>query len=450
MGEVDFPTWFGVGSYGGLAFSLLAAASVAAYALRLHRGTRRQLARATLTCLICACLMFAPIWWAQARFDLLGPTLDPLEITFWLSWIALVGWSLPLGIAAGFARLAPAQPLTGVVPIPAFAGAVAGRALVVSHPSASDDPGRLIEPLGGRAWGQLIPVEGPFALRPVDLTRQVTLLGREADCDIVVPDDQASRHHAEVRWDHGHVHLVDRASLNGTRVNGQVVLGQVPLRAGDVVEIGSQRYRFMHLATGPGTRVPSGPPAKLAADAEETRKVPSAARAFASASTPLPRLALLLEGEPHAGMRWELNGALITIGRDASCDISLADSSVSRRHAQVVRQASGVYVHDLDSQNGTLVNGDRLIAPAPLRPGDVLRVGEVVLRCEAVTSSGASAPRQAVSGSAAGAVAPASQSAADRAAVAQPNTHTLMSPQSRPPDRPHLAPPRLLPPSAEM
>lgn len=445
MGEVDFPTWFNVGSYGGLAFSLVAAATVASYALRLHRGTRRQLARATLLCLICACLMFAPIWWAQARFDLLGPTLDPREITFWLAWTALLGWSLPLGTAAGFALLAPAQPLTGAVPVPAILAGAAGRAVVISHPSALDDPGRLIEPLGvGRAWGQLMPLEGPFALRPLDLKRQVTLLGREADSDIVVPDDQASRHHAEVRWDHGHVHLVDRASLNGTRVNGQVVLGQVPLRDGDVVEIGGQRYRFIHLAPPSGTRAPSGPPTRAAVDAEETRKVPSAVRApTSSSSTPAPGLALLLDDRPQLGSRWELSGALMTIGRDAGCEIRLSDSSVSRRHAQVVRQATGVYVQDLDSQNGTELNGQRLVAPTPLHPGAVLRIGEVVLRCEASSPRAASDHELAVSGP------PAGASSASHAPLAQPNTHTLLSPKPRSLDRPHLAPPRLIPPRSE-
>ncbi len=442
MSETDFPTWFDAGSYGGLAFSLLVAAAIALYALRLRRGTPRQLARAMLVCLICCCLMFAPIWWAQSRFDLLGPALDPTEIGFWLAWTALLGWSLPLGTALGYALLAASQPLTGAVPVPAHLRGQPRGPTAISHPSALADPGRHIEPLGpGRAWGQLVPVSGPFAQRALPLTLQMTLLGREADCDIVVPDDQASRHHAELRWDHGHVHLVDRGSLNGTRVNGQGVLGQVPLRDGDVIEIGSQRYRFEYLAAPPRAPTPSGP---VATDAEETRKVPSPAAAIIRAPSLPIALALIVGNGPEPGKRWNLDGPLTTVGRDAACEICLPDSSVSRRHAQIVRQASGLYVQDLDSQNGTLLNGKPLLAPAPLRAGDVLQVGELVLRCESTGAPAMAAP------AAAGLPIPESAEpvAAPGVARALPNTHTLLSPQPRPADRPHFAPPRLLPSQA--
>jgi pSer/pThr/pTyr-binding forkhead associated (FHA) protein len=447
MSETDFPTWFDAGSYGGLAFSLLVAAAIALYALRLRRGTPRQLARAMLACLVGCCLMFAPIWWAQSRFDLLGPTLDPTEIGFWLAWTALLGWSLPLGTALGYALLAAPQPLTGAVPVPALLRGQSRSPTPISHPTTPADPGRQIEPLGpGRAWGQLVPVSGPFAQRALPLTLQMTLLGREADCDIVVPDEQASRHHAELRWDHSHVHLVDRGSLNGTRVNGQGVLGRVPLRDGDVIEIGSQRYRFEYLAAPPRALTPSGP---IATDAEETRKVPSPAAAMIRVPSSPIALALIAGNGPEPGKRWSLDAPLMTIGRDVACEICLPDSSVSRRHAQIVRQASGLYVQDLDSQNGTLLNGKPLLAPAPLRAGDVLQVGEVALRCGSTTApalASASDPRVAAP---AAASPPATDAAeAPRVERALPNTHMLLSSQPRPADRPHLAPPRLLPSQA--
>ncbi len=444
MGVVDFPTWFGAGSDGGLVFGLLAAAGIAAYALRLRRGTRRQLARAMLVLLISTCLMFAPIWWAQTRFDMLGPTLQPAEVAFWLGWTALFGWTVPLGIALGFAVLAAPQPLTGAVPVPAHLRGV-GRTQAHSHPSVLDDPGRLVEPLGtGRAWGHLVPVDGPFAQRPVPLTRQVTLLGREADCDIVVPDEQASRHHAEVYWDHGRVQLVDRGSLNGTRVNGQGVLGQVPLREGDIVEIGSLRYRFEQAAAVPSP-IDASPASESASDVEETRKVPGVPKAQTTIPMPPSVLALVAVSGPRPGARWELRGALTTIGRDAGCEVSLPDSSVSRRHAQVVRQVSGLYVQDLDSQNGTLLNGQPLLAPAALRPGDLLRVGEVMLRCElAYISDGASvagaSPDRSVSGRPTLAA-----DVGELVSGAEPNTHTLLTPTPHPVERTPLAPPRLLP-----
>ncbi len=433
---MDFPTWFSAGSYGGLAVCLLTAAAIASYTLRLHRGTRRQLARATLVCLLCCCLMFAPIAWGQTRFDLLGPTLPSGEIAFWLAWTALIGWSVPLGLALGYLALAVPQPATGAVPVPP---GVRGP-VIVSHPAALDDPGRLIEPFGtGQAWGYLVPTGGLFADRSLALTQQVTILGREPDCDIVVPDQQASRHHAELRWDHGHIALVDRGSLNGTRLNGQRVWGQVPLREGDVIQIGAHHYRVdLAASTGNGQTTA----AAADADSEDTRKVPNAAKGSTSSPVLGRAIVLVAEDGPKAGTRWELGGPISSIGRDASCDVSVPDSSVSRRHAQVIRQASGIYVQDLDSQNGTRLNGEVLSAPAPLHEGDVLQVGEVNLRCVfATTPRPTSASADAVATADSGA--PTTSAAPVRRAVL--NTHTLMAPLTRPADRPHLAPPRLLP-----
>jgi len=75
------------------------------------------------------------------------------------------------------------------------------------------------------------------------------------------------------------------------------------------------------------------------------------------------------------------------IGRDAEHQIVLPDPSVSRTHAQIVRQPAGYFISDLDSSNGTLLNGERLSAPMPLAPGDILCVGIVELRCEVAVTA---------------------------------------------------------------
>lgn len=70
-----------------------------------------------------------------------------------------------------------------------------------------------------------------------------------------------------------------------------------------------------------------------------------------------------------------LSQQITTIGRGASVDIQLADPSVSRLHAEIVRHGPYAYVADLGlSRNGTRVNG-RLIARRVLEDGDVLSFG---------------------------------------------------------------------------
>src|SRR5579859_3526716 len=175
MDQVDFATWLSAGSYGGLIVSLLAAGVIAIFALRLRRGTPRQLARAELVCLFACCLSFAPIWWEQTRFGLFGPTLAPAEVGLWLAWAATFAWAVPLSTVTGYLLLAAPQPATGRVAVPSAMRAPLRFLNCEPHPPSLRDPGRSVEPFGpGRPWGHLIPVDAEMSARPIPLTRAVT------------------------------------------------------------------------------------------------------------------------------------------------------------------------------------------------------------------------------------------------------------------------------------
>lgn len=73
-------------------------------------------------------------------------------------------------------------------------------------------------------------------------------------------------------------------------------------------------------------------------------------------------------------------GEELTIGRAPGCGLVLeADNFVSARHARVFRQGHDYWVEDLGSTNGTLLNGRKLSAAAPLRKGDHVQVGRTLL-----------------------------------------------------------------------
>ena len=57
----------------------------------------------------------------------------------------------------------------------------------------------------------------------------------------------------------------------------------------------------------------------------------------------------------------------------------LMDEQVSRQHAQIRQETGGAVIYDLNSTNGTFVNGKRITGPCPLRPGDVIAVGDTEL-----------------------------------------------------------------------
>ena len=76
------------------------------------------------------------------------------------------------------------------------------------------------------------------------------------------------------------------------------------------------------------------------------------------------------------GLRWHINSA-ITVGRDSECEIVIPDRQVSRFHARLSPEATGVLLEDLGSKNGTYMNGKLLIEPAYLQDGDMISVALV-------------------------------------------------------------------------
>jgi DNA-binding NtrC family response regulator len=90
---------------------------------------------------------------------------------------------------------------------------------------------------------------------------------------------------------------------------------------------------------------------------------------------------------PRADRVTVLGGDTVSLGRDPACTTELPSSRVSRRHAEIGRDAGGVFVTDLASRNGVFVNGERT-KRSPLGVGDVLRLGDCLAVVEAVTPAG--------------------------------------------------------------
>ncbi|HET7710438.1 MAG TPA: FHA domain-containing protein [Thermoanaerobaculia bacterium] len=68
-----------------------------------------------------------------------------------------------------------------------------------------------------------------------------------------------------------------------------------------------------------------------------------------------------------------------TIGRDRSNRIPIHDGSVSSRHARILRTMEGFTIEDLQSRNGTFVNGEKVVQRRALENNDLIRIGKVLL-----------------------------------------------------------------------
>jgi cytochrome P450/NADPH-cytochrome P450 reductase len=199
------------------------------------------------------------------------------------------------------------------------------------------------------------------------------LVGRDPECDIVITDARVSWQHAVLRWEDGHWVLADNGSTNGTYAADRRV---------DRIEInGECLLRLGHPADGPllsctvsgaDPGMPGGPP---------TRVVVSPAGGDAAAATsgqPALRPALIPpDGEPSVVR--PLPAKTLRIGRAPDNDIVVSDVAVSRHHAELRHVAGEYRIVDLDSFNGTFVNGQR-VKGGPLAEGDTVGIGPAIFR----------------------------------------------------------------------
>jgi pSer/pThr/pTyr-binding forkhead associated (FHA) protein len=223
------------------------------------------------------------------------------------------------------------------------------------------------------------------------------VFGREAGCDVVVSGKDVSRRHAEiVHTPKGY--LVVDSSTNGTFVNEEQVQGQRILARADVIRIGEEQFRF-YADVAPATAEPAPPSGPAASPPQAAPPSPAAPRA---AGAPSPdRLKHTVHGiEAVApskgsgggafasflvrtggliGQRLVVRTPVVNIGRADYNDLVLPDPSVSTSHAKLQRREGVWVLVDLDSTNGTFVDGEQVKGDAPLAPGALVRFGDVQL-----------------------------------------------------------------------
>ena len=125
--------------------------------------------------------------------------------------------------------------------------------------------------------------------------------------------------------------------------------------------------------------VPSAPHIGKPFDLKESLHI------IASHSEPMARLVLLSEG--FAGRTYELKVDKTTVGRVSDNTFEIPESSVSSYHAEILLRGNDVIVRDLDSTNGTFINGEK-VTEAVLKPGQILKLGTVEMRLEPAAGAG--------------------------------------------------------------
>ena len=225
------------------------------------------------------------------------------------------------------------------------------------------------------------------------ITGTSLVFGREAGCDVVVAGKDVSRRHAEiVQTPKGYL-LVD-SSTNGTFVNEERIGGQRILARADVIRLGDEQFRFYTDVAAAAPTAGVAPPAEGAAErlkhtvhgmeavappSSPSTPPPSPPPPAARPASPPPLATFLVRVGALAGQRLTVRTPIVNVGRADYNDVVVPDPSVSTSHAKLQRREGVWVLVDLDSTNGTFVDGERVKGDAPLAPGAMVRLGDVQL-----------------------------------------------------------------------
>jgi pSer/pThr/pTyr-binding forkhead associated (FHA) protein len=106
----------------------------------------------------------------------------------------------------------------------------------------------------------------------------------------------------------------------------------------------------------------------------------------------MPKLVVLSEG--LTGRSYELKVEKTTVGRLDDNSFQIPEQSVSSHHCEILLKGNDVIVKDLNSTNGTYINGEK-ITEKTLKPGQILRLGTIEVRLEGDgAATGAAAPQE--------------------------------------------------------
>ena len=107
----------------------------------------------------------------------------------------------------------------------------------------------------------------------------------------------------------------------------------------------------------------------------------------------MAKLVILSEG--MTGRSHELSTDKTTIGRVEDNTFPITDPSVSSHHCEVLLRGNDVVIHDLNSTNGTYIEGEK-ITEATLKPGQILRLGQIQMRLEVPGAPGSAHAKKTV------------------------------------------------------
>ncbi|HLL05552.1 MAG TPA: FHA domain-containing protein [Myxococcaceae bacterium] len=215
----------------------------------------------------------------------------------------------------------------------------------------------------------------------VGLEQRRVVIGRGAQCDVVIPDSQVSRQQVALRFD-GKRCLMENLSSQGTRVCGEL-MSQGELPDGGTLELGPWRALYRERVTAANER-PTVSSSLTEVHAREALR------------ESLPQVQVRVRHGANEFLH-PVKSDRFTVGKAPTNTVVIEDPSISNHHLEVTRLKTGFLVRDLDSTNGTFQGSTRLVE-AEVALNNALRLGETELVFEPVSRAGRSGPAEGLIG----------------------------------------------------
>lgn len=193
----------------------------------------------------------------------------------------------------------------------------------------------------------------------IDIDHWETSIGKSRSNDIVLNFPAVARFHAVIAKKRHDWVITDTSNRTAKiTVNGEEIDGSAVLENGDIVKIGSISMKFE---------------CDEAINAQTRQQIRTAARTTAPKTVAYGVLVDIKTKRPVYLKKQD-----VLIGRGEDCDIQLLSQAVSSHHARIHRTSRGWALSDLDSHNGTKLNGRYISQPQLIFDEDMLTFGDKV------------------------------------------------------------------------
>lgn len=194
----------------------------------------------------------------------------------------------------------------------------------------------------------------------IDIDRWETSIGKSKSNDIVLPMEEVSRFHAVIAKKRRDWVITDTFSKTGVEVNGNKIEEKCVITDGDIITIGGEKFKFLC--------------AEAVSD-KRKNEMRNAAEEFTQRNTNVA-YAVLVDVKTHKPVYLRKKDVLI--GRGDSCDIQINVNTVSGEHARIHLTSHGWALSDLNSHNGTKLNGRFISQPQLIFDEDLITFGDRV------------------------------------------------------------------------